>query len=102
MIKANLINIAESVAQTKGFKVDRLARRSKDCLICWFCEIAPEIMIAPIQAIVQQQSHAAQSPEPDLLEPNPSTAMQEFDIFCAGLNEEQLREEDMMLMKDWF
>jgi hypothetical protein len=36
------------IAEAKGIKLDRLAKRSKECLICWFCEVAPDLITQPI------------------------------------------------------
>jgi hypothetical protein len=44
--KAALLKMAECVAQTKGRTVDRAAKRSKECLVCWFCECVPEYIVS--------------------------------------------------------
>jgi hypothetical protein len=41
--KKALLNLAAQLAQTKGVKVDRTAKRTKEGLICWFCEFAAEM-----------------------------------------------------------
>jgi hypothetical protein len=45
--KKNLIPIAHRVSLMCEIPLDRLAKRSRDCLLCWFCEnwsiIAPRI-----------------------------------------------------------
>jgi hypothetical protein len=42
--KTGLLNLATVIASEKGIMIDRSAKRSKECLICWFCENAKEIM----------------------------------------------------------
>jgi hypothetical protein len=46
--KRKLLRIALMIAEAKGIKLDRLAKRSKECLICWFCEVAPDLIAQPI------------------------------------------------------
>jgi hypothetical protein len=44
--------LAKAVAQWKGAKIDRLAKRTKEGLLCWLCEYAPELAWGvPIPAI---------------------------------------------------
>jgi hypothetical protein len=38
-------HIAEGIAATRGIPIDRLARRTKDGMICWLCENAPELAL---------------------------------------------------------
>jgi hypothetical protein len=42
--KRNLLEIAQVIAQGKNVKLDRMAKRSKECLICWFCEVAQDLL----------------------------------------------------------
>jgi formate hydrogenlyase subunit 6/NADH:ubiquinone oxidoreductase subunit I len=41
--KQALLLLAERIAANTHVKIDRGAKRSKDCLICWFCEQACEL-----------------------------------------------------------
>jgi hypothetical protein len=36
--KKDLLVIARRLCNKSGLALDRLAKRSKDCLLCWFCE----------------------------------------------------------------
>jgi hypothetical protein len=57
--KAELLRLAEKFETVKGVRVDRSARRQKDCLVCWFCENCPELLdpnpaqVVPPNAFVQ-------------------------------------------------
>jgi hypothetical protein len=42
--RETLKDFARKLAQTKGIRVDRAATRTKEGLICWFCESAPELL----------------------------------------------------------
>jgi hypothetical protein len=55
--KNSLLQFAKAVAKKKGISVDRLARRQKDSLICWFCENCPELLNDdPLTSVTNQQS----------------------------------------------
>jgi hypothetical protein len=41
--KTKMEEFAERIAKAKGVRVDRLSRRTKEGLICWLCEWAPEL-----------------------------------------------------------
>lgn len=36
--KKDLLVLAQEIENHQSIQLDRLAKRSKDCLICWFCE----------------------------------------------------------------
>jgi hypothetical protein len=55
--KADILHLAEKFESSKGVRVDRSARRLKDCLVCWFCENCPELL----------------SPNPEVLVPKTPT-----------------------------
>jgi hypothetical protein len=38
-----LLQFAQSLAASKAVRLDRLAKRTKEGPICWFCENAPEV-----------------------------------------------------------
>jgi hypothetical protein len=38
LTRCALMRLAEELATTRGIRIDRTAKRMKDCLICWFCE----------------------------------------------------------------
>jgi hypothetical protein len=45
--KHELLTMSMNIANAKQIPhVDRLARRSRDVLICWFCRCAPELLIS--------------------------------------------------------
>jgi hypothetical protein len=43
--KETLLTLAQRIALSKNLVVDRASKRSKDGLICWFCEFAPELIV---------------------------------------------------------
>jgi hypothetical protein len=45
LTKEVLMGLAERIAEQKRIKIDRGAKRMKDCLICWFCEQATELIV---------------------------------------------------------
>jgi hypothetical protein len=42
--KGQILALAERIAQEKHLKIDRGAKRIRDCLICWFCEHSSDIL----------------------------------------------------------
>jgi hypothetical protein len=42
--KTGLLALANAIASEKEIVIDRSAKRSKECLTCWFCENAKEIL----------------------------------------------------------
>jgi hypothetical protein len=44
--KDSLLRFAEKMALKLNVPIDRDARRLKDCLICWICENAPQLVVA--------------------------------------------------------
>lgn len=44
LTKQALMKVAQQVADQKQATIDRRAKRMKDCLICWFCEQACDLM----------------------------------------------------------
>jgi hypothetical protein len=40
---ANMSDMAKRIAERRGIRIDRIARRTKEGMICWFCENAPEL-----------------------------------------------------------
>jgi hypothetical protein len=66
--RATLLRLAESLARAKHVVVDRLAKRSKECLICWFCEFVPELLVnlvvptpAPAPAVTSSNGEKTES-----------------------------------------
>jgi hypothetical protein len=43
MSMVNLLEIAKIIARQRGIKIDRVARRTREGIMCWFCENAPEL-----------------------------------------------------------
>ena len=41
--KKDLLDLARKLCPTCGIALDRLAKRSRDCLVCWYCEHWPVI-----------------------------------------------------------
>jgi hypothetical protein len=60
-----LLRFARRIADQQHVKIDRLAKRLKDCLICWFCEHAPELIADPRPPL--QPSSACSDDELDWL-----------------------------------
>jgi hypothetical protein len=59
-----MLALANAIAWGKAVKIDRDARRSKECLICWFCENVPEIIGNPAAAAAILTSPAPAMPAP--------------------------------------
>jgi hypothetical protein len=44
--KSALLQLARQISDSKQIPpVDRICRRNRDALICWFCESAPELLL---------------------------------------------------------
>jgi hypothetical protein len=55
----SLVNLAELLGEKKGRSLDRAARRTKEGLICWFCESIPDIETQLIGLRVNQKPMAS-------------------------------------------
>jgi hypothetical protein len=67
MTKKNLLLVAREIAAARGAKLDRLAKRSKEVLILWFCENALDILgnpRVPAFATAVSQITSSEAPEP--------------------------------------
>jgi hypothetical protein len=42
---AALTTVAECIADARGIRIDRMARRMKGAMICWLCENAPQLAL---------------------------------------------------------
>jgi hypothetical protein len=51
MTRGTLLRLAEELATARGIRVDRTAKRMKDCLICWFCERAGDLATKPLREL---------------------------------------------------
>jgi hypothetical protein len=76
--KLSLLNLAQCVSRNKGIPVDRAAKRSKDCLICWFCEFVPELIIEPVTRTIKMESIT------ELIPPNAWNGMGGFPDSMSG------------------
>jgi hypothetical protein len=84
MNRANLLKLAAFVAEVRQVKVDRLAKRTKEILIVWFCENALDLIQDPSSpllraAVAELQSTTLEGtedppPPPPKLKPFPSLA----------------------------
>jgi hypothetical protein len=70
MTKEVLLDLATKIADRKGIKIDRGAKRMKECLICWFCEHTNDVMA------LQASPSSEQTNDP----PFASTTIEECDI----------------------
>jgi hypothetical protein len=43
----DMLSFAKDLAQPRGLKIDRLAQRTKNGLICWFCENYRDLLAFP-------------------------------------------------------
>jgi hypothetical protein len=73
LTKAALMTLAEKVAAQKQVKIDREAKRMKDCLICWFCENTGDQDSLSSQAT--DEGNNKESAPPDF----PAASIDEFD-----------------------
>jgi hypothetical protein len=63
--KTSIGQLADNIAASKQLKIDRLSRRTKEGLICWLCQQAPEIIHegAPPNAGAPQPAEPSAPPE---------------------------------------
>jgi hypothetical protein len=54
--KPRMLQLAERIARERHVKIDRLAKRSKECLICWFCEVAPDLLTGFLPPMPKEQT----------------------------------------------
>ena len=79
--KKDLLVLARQLCQLCGLELDRLAKRSRDCLICWYCEnwayIEPTFtsmcMMPPRVAFDSRNSGSCSPPEPATQEEAPGS-----------------------------
>jgi hypothetical protein len=72
--RAKLLQFLDLVATQKGVIVDRTAKRSRDGMVCWLCETAPEL---------------AKPLDP---------SKKPFDISSIGFDDELRKEEELLLL----
>jgi hypothetical protein len=70
MNKTGLLELAQSIVHSRSIKLDRRAKRSKEMLICWFCENINDFLCT-LSNLSQDHSAstkvAEQSPEPSVI-----------------------------------
>jgi hypothetical protein len=54
MNRTNLLKVAKVIADARQVKLDRLAKRTKEILIVWFCENALDLMQDPSAPILRR------------------------------------------------
>jgi hypothetical protein len=88
----NLQNITQAISAAKNIPLDRIAKRSKEGMICWLCEVVPELA-----------DRSAPAPSFDLKVSAPDTTVEkkesesDSDLQDFGLDENLRKEEDKML-----
>jgi hypothetical protein len=75
----NLLGLANHIAEERHIKVDRVARRLKDALICWFCENVS------VSAVLEKNAEWETKPfgeplEPDFFPPENDDSSWNFDF----------------------
>jgi hypothetical protein len=59
-----LRRIADQIAAARDLSLDRMARRTKDGILCWLCENAPELAIGiPPSCLIVASTSTAPQPE---------------------------------------
>jgi hypothetical protein len=89
-----IAQVVESVAARKDVRVDRLARRTKDGLICWLCENAPELALGG-EGTLESAQRRSTAPAP----PPPQRAAI-FDWIDVSCDARLLREEEMLIWRE--
>ncbi|KAH0789152.1 hypothetical protein GPJ56_006905 [Histomonas meleagridis] len=69
--KKQLLDAALRISPRINVQVDRLAKRSRDCLICWFCENWSKVSSVLIESIETSES---ESPTQSVIPNNPVKA----------------------------
>jgi hypothetical protein len=54
-VRSEMLELAADICAERGIKLDRPAKRSKECLICWFCENVPELVGNPTLEVESRQ-----------------------------------------------
>jgi hypothetical protein len=67
-----LLSHALRLANQEGIQLDRIARRSKECLIVWFCENCPWLLVDPLRLTVEQ------APPRESLDDDPTDTVETF------------------------
>jgi hypothetical protein len=88
--KPSIVRLADAVAAKKGVKIDRRAKRTKEGLLCWLCENAPELML-------ERKPPASASDPPKPSESPPASNPCGFDWTQLRSDPELIREEEMLL-----
>jgi hypothetical protein len=67
-----ITHIAEQIAVARGIRIDRMARRMKDGMVCWLCENAPELALGYVPVHGRQSGPAVAAER--YLPPQPAPA----------------------------
>jgi hypothetical protein len=95
MSRPTLLRLAGSTARNKHVVADHLAKRSKECLICWFCGVAPELLCGS----------NVLTPPPAIVPSNRATAQGDADVFeylCAAFADAELHGDGSDWMTEHF
>jgi hypothetical protein len=87
MSMPSLISFAELIATEQRLHIDGSARRFKDALICWFCEVGSTGVQQPTETIATKEQLDSEVP---------AKATYRFESLLTALEEEELRN------GDWF
>jgi hypothetical protein len=92
MSRSNLLQIARIISDVKEIPIDRTAKRSRDGMICWLCEVAPELIDSPTLSLPPNRKPI---PPVAIVETNRSDTDWNFANF--SLDESLRKDEDAML-----
>jgi hypothetical protein len=90
--RRNLLNITRAVVAEKKIPLDRTAKRSKDGLLCWLCEVAPELANSSTPGPSLDLKSSVSDP---ICKETESES--DSDWVDIGLDEDLRKEEDAML-----
>jgi hypothetical protein len=66
LTKEALLKLANVIADRKQIKIDRGAKRMKECLICWFCEHVRDVLDLNIETTTEKPAESEDQQFPAL------------------------------------
>jgi hypothetical protein len=99
MRMTSLLRFAESVAAKQRVHLDRSSKRTKDAVICWFCEFLSGMVTQSTERTSVKE--ASNSNGVTSAEEPPGRTADEFESLLTTFAEQELRNDDWFRSESW-
>jgi hypothetical protein len=100
--RTKLLEFLHLVANRKGVTIDRTAKRSREGMLCWLCETAPELAKSPIVTVLSntnsiEKVNVSEEAEKEKEAKEESKADTTLDFSSIGFDDDLRKEEELLL-----